>query len=159
MSSAVAYAQNEAKQAEELKNRFLDKLANIDLKYAVAVPLILSVSVVLSGVGVEVHHQAELLKHGYATLQTYLNDIEVHKLASDSGVLDYIKAGMSDNLPAAGAKLQAVGLAMLGSAPVVAGLAALTKGFANITQFTQAKIPKAEFASHDSPSNTAPKFR
>lgn len=129
----------EAQAAKGIASQFLDKLANMNLRYAVAIPAVLGTAVVLTGVGVEVHHQADLLKQGLDTLQAYLSNIDSHQMSADSGLFDYVKAGLSDELPAAGAKIQAAGMAVLAGTPLIAAAAVFTKGFANITNFVKTK--------------------
>lgn len=131
----------EAKQASKISDRFLEKLSSIDLRYAVAIPAVLSTAVILAGVGVEVHHQHDLLKQGYDVLQAYLNNVDTHKMAENTGIYDYIKAGLSDELPSAGAKVQAAGAGiMFYGTPLIAAAATLAKGFANVAQFIKAKV-------------------
>ena len=131
----------EAKQANKISSRFLEKLSNINLMYAVAIPAVLGTAIVLVGVGIEVQHQHNLLKEGYDVLQSYLKNIDMHKMASNTGMYDYVKAGLSGELPSASAKVQAAGAGVLFyGTPLIAAAATLAKGFANITRFVKAKV-------------------
>ncbi|PPC84663.1 MAG: hypothetical protein CTY38_01035 [Methylotenera sp.] len=132
MSNSNQYAIN---RARSIKERFINKMASIDLKKAVAIPVVIGTAAVMAGIGVEVHHQGELLNQGMQALQEYLQQAQAYRLMYDPSMNEYIKAGVSGEIPAAGAKLQAGGIGVLlyGTA-VTTAVATLAKGFANIAK-------------------------
>lgn len=120
-------------RTRSMKKSFIEKMSDIDLRVAMAVPVILGAAAVFGGVVFEAHHQSELMGQGMNVLQQYLDTIRDTKMAEGTGIADYVKAGISGELSAASSQTQAAGVGILAYGTAIAAAAAtMAKGFANV---------------------------
>lgn len=132
--------------SSRLFERFVGKLAAVDLRNATAIPAVIGVVTFFAGAALEAHGQSGLLEHGGLTeLASYKAALAAQHLSS---VGEMLHAGLEGKLLSFGGNTQIRGFALMTVAPLVsAASVALARGFTNLKASLNDKLESIrEFA-------------
>jgi hypothetical protein len=144
-------------KSARLFERFAEKLGNIDLSVAVAIPAAIGAVAMLSGAALEEHGQMNLLMQhgGIASLAAYKASLASEHISSFS---DWLADGMKGKLLSFGGNTEARGFATMTVAPLLsAATASLARGFHGIKAMLNDRIQKIrEFSRGPEPEYRQP---
>ncbi|MDH0342151.1 hypothetical protein [Chromobacterium haemolyticum] len=132
---------------------FCDRLAKVDLRMAVAVPATIGVIAAMYGIGLEVHGQGELLRHGG------LMAVDAYKSAMQAAPIDsateYVKLAFAGKLPSFGGNEQGIGIGVMALGPALTSASVLlARGFDKVKAFLGEKLEQAkEMRAESRPSH------
>jgi hypothetical protein len=134
--------------------RFVDSLAKVDLRTALAVPAAIGIAMTLTGAGMEAHGQLHLLQTaGPAALDAY------HQTMDDlraSSIGEFLQQGLAGERPTFGGNTEARGMALMAGAPALAAATVLlSRGFVKLREFVETSAEKLR--SHPAPERIEPR--
>ena len=147
---------NEKSQA--IFSRFCEKLAQVDLRAAAAVPAVIGCAVAMYGIGLEVHGQHELLVHGgraaldaYQATMSSMQDL-ANLREAQSGILHesgkYVADAISGKHESFGGNAQGVGMGLMYAGPAIAAATVLlARGFGKVKEFLTEKADQLSQSS------------
>jgi hypothetical protein len=128
-------------KSSRLFERFAEKLGQVDLSVAAAVPAAIGVITVFSGLALEMHGQTNLLQHGgIAGLATYNASLAAEHFST---IGEWLQGGVEGKLLSFGGNMQARGFAAMTVAPLLSvATVSLARGFHGIKAALNDKIQK-----------------
>lgn len=129
---------NVAAKSRSLFGSFCDRMASLDLRAAAALPAAIGVCTALYGVGLEVHGQGELLRHGgHMAFEAYKAAMQAVPVDSMS---EYVRLAFAGEHRSFGGNEQGVGFAAATAGPAFAtATVLLARGFQAMREFVAGK--------------------
>ena len=134
-------------QSQGIFDKFCKILANADLGKAAAIAMGVATSVMLTGVGLEVQHQSDLLASGgIEALNSYKELCSAYGQEHSFGQL--VKDAFSGTNPSGGGGFQAIGFAGLSVAPAATmGAIMLARGLEKVKDWASSREPEVQAAT------------
>lgn len=128
-----------AAKSRSLFGSFCDRMANLDLRAAAALPAAIGVCTALYGVGLEVHGQGELLRHGgHMAVEAYKAAMQAVPVDS---MTEYVRLAIAGEHRSFGGNEQGVGFAAATAGPAFATAAVLlARGFQAMREFVSGRV-------------------